>query len=105
MSKKIEEIYQQLGILINTSIEDDWVKAWIKARMHEGNAEFEFLYQKNAKSTPLPFDESVSPVIGKIYKSFKELREILKQPGQSPWHTATFTLESNGKFKLDYEYD
>jgi hypothetical protein len=105
LSKKIEEVYQQIADLINATLDDTWSKAWIRARLHEDNAEFDLLYQKDVQSEPLQFNEAASPVIGKIYKSFKEMREMFKLSGKPLWHTATFTLESTGRFKLDFEYD
>ena len=42
---------------------------------------------------------------GKISGNFISLRELMYHEGKGTWHTATFALENNGSFNVDYDYD
>ncbi|WP_243367947.1 immunity protein YezG family protein [Microvirga solisilvae] len=101
----LKDIHQRLADIIGQAIPEDWTKAWIKAQMHTGNAEFDFMYVQPANTTPVPFHDQASPFIGDIYKSFKAMREAFVQSGQPAWRSATFIVESNGRFVVEYGYD
>lgn len=105
MPRSLEEIYQNIANLINESLDEPWVRAWVIARVESDNAEFEYMYQKSTDAQPSSFMRKTDHTAADMYEDFDELRQIMSSSGQSPWKSATFALESDGTFKVDYAYD
>ncbi len=92
---EIEEIYSEIG----NSINDDWEKAIIEAEIEDDNGE---LYRKyiNKSGSEGQFESEFT-----TYKLFKELRNYFENTKGGKWDKAIFTLESSGKFDIEFEYN
>lgn len=95
---KIEEIYSEIGNSIVDSISDEWSKAWIEAEMEDDNGELTCRYLNKSEK------EDQFTINSKTYDLFSELRNHFENTKGGKWDKAIFTLESTGKFDIEFEY-
>ncbi len=110
----MEELFEKIANKANEMIPEDWDKLFMYAEVSEGASEVFFYYYPKGKNTPIysldvvdvfeinedEFDEMSM----ELNDYFEELREEFKKNKQEPWTNLTLTLESNGKFNIDYDY-
>jgi len=100
MTRIIEDIYQEIANGIVDAIDDDWTRAIVTAEIEEDNGALTGEYQKTPGGPSLDFSCGYE-----MYKSFKELRSAFSEEDKKPWYKAIFTLEKDGTFNLDFEYN
>jgi len=96
---EIEEIYSEIGNSIVDCIADGWQKAWIEATVEDDNADFtcRFINESGKKDQ---FDTTFE-----TYQLFNELRNHFENTKGGKWDKAIFTLESSGKFDIEFGYN
>jgi hypothetical protein len=102
VTKTVEGIYQILADVICQSIDDEWKKAWITAKILDDFDEAEYDYQL-PDGTEKWFDPGFENN-DTVTNSLKELRELMRQEGKDPWSKIVFTLTAEGKFNIDLSY-
>jgi uncharacterized protein (TIGR01741 family) len=114
MEKKLNEIYGKIAGTLNETIPEDWDKVIMYGEVLEGASETFFNYyptgsNKSVYSHDIPhlFDiseDEYNQLWLRLINYLEELHDIFIQNEQEPWTNLTFILESNGKFKIDYDY-
>ena len=114
MEERLNEIYGKIAETLNDTIQEDWNKVLLYGRILEDVREAFFNYY------PAGSDESIySHDIPELFEigedeyrkmwyqlldNLSELWQEFKNNGQKQWTNLTFILESNGKFKIDFDY-
>lgn len=89
--------YQLIADYITETIEEEWTNAWIEMEFEEDYSGFKGRYISN-----------------QVKKSFRvnplksELREFWEKSSESHgkrWKYAKFSIDSTGKFKIDFDYE
>jgi len=96
---EIEEIYSEIGNSIANSIPTGWKKAWIEAEVEDDNANFTCRFI-NALGVKDQFNTDFD-----TYQLFSELRDQFENTKGGKWDKAIFTLDSTGKFDIEFEYN
>lgn len=97
----VEQIYQALGQLVADAIPEAWERACAYAEIEEDDNGLTYGYYVTPEEPAVERDFDTSY---RFYFLFKELRRRFRQPGQSPWVKARFTLYPDGHFDLDVTY-
>ena len=100
MQKTKEALFQSIGEVIASTIEDAWNKAWVTFEILEEGVNV------------LDCEYEIAPGMAKkafiggfaLYDLFLELRQIMEEDGSGSWRKATLALSISGKFDLDFEY-
>lgn len=100
MKSSSEDVYQQIADLIHQSIPEDWEEAWAYAEMEEASGLTYGRYRKQGAKETCSFQTG-----HQFYHLFDTLRTNLKKPGFDQWTKAKFSLQRNGKFHVDFEYE
>ena len=97
----IEDIYKLIGQSIVSAIPEAWKRAAAYAEIEEDDNGLTYgTYTAAIK----PQEERYFEPADELYFLFDELRRRFRQPGQSPWVKARFTLYPDGHFDLDITY-
>ncbi|GAB6255102.1 MULTISPECIES: immunity protein YezG family protein [Peribacillus] len=112
---KLNEYYQKIAQTVNEMIPEGWSKVILYGEVNEGTGTAFFFYQSNINdkliySHDIPELHSISRIEyrdtwRRLIKVLKELSDEFKDNNQEQWTNLTFTLESTGKFKVDYDYE
>jgi len=112
--EKLNEIYSKIANTLNDVIPEDWDKVLMYGEISEGAEEVFFYYYPAGQDKPvyshnIPeiFDiseDEYDELLLQLIDNITELQNELKNNGQEPWTNLTFILESNGKFKFEYDY-
>ncbi|MED3687909.1 antitoxin YezG family protein [Peribacillus butanolivorans] len=112
---KLNNYYQKIAQTVNEIIPEEWTKVFLYGEIAEGTGTAFFYYRSNNKgkliySHDIPELYNISrleyrEVWRRLIKNLKELSEEFKKNNQEQWTNLTFTLESTGKFKVDYDYE
>jgi hypothetical protein len=94
-----EDICQQIGQLVAKTVPQPWQTARIHVRFQNGVISAEGTYTRPQESTQHSF-----PVPGAINHLFMQLRQLVKKDDQNLWTGATFIVEADGRFTIDFEY-
>jgi uncharacterized protein (TIGR01741 family) len=114
MEEKLNKIYEKIADNLNQSIPEEWDKVYMYGEVNEHmqNAFF-YYYPSNSDKPVYSLDipelfeipeNKVNDLRHKLLEIIEELWNEFKNNGQEPWTNFTFVLESNGKFKIDYDY-
>lgn len=98
----VDDIYHSLADVVCQSIEGDWEKAWITARILDDFGEAEYDYQL-AGGLATWFDPGLDKNMV-VIDSLKELREIMRKDSGEAWSGIVFTLSHDGKFNIELSY-
>ncbi|QNK47032.1 DUF600 family protein [Brevibacterium sp. PAMC23299] len=112
---KLNEYYLKIAQTVNGMIPEEWSKVILYGEVNEGTGTAFFFYQsiindKLIYSHDIPELHSISRIEyretwRRLIKVLKELLDEFKDNNQEQWTNLTFTLESTGKFKVDYDYE
>mgnify|MGYP003733658919 CR=1 FL=1 len=114
MEEKLNEIYGKIAEALNDVIPEKWDKVYMYAELVEDVSEVFFYYyptrsNKFVYCLDIPelfeineneYDNLMDKLTDELYTLWYEF----KNNGQEQWTNLTFILESNGKFKIDYDY-
>lgn len=112
---KLNESYQKLANTINEIIPEEWSKVFLYGEIGEGTGTAFFFYSTH-NNDQLIYSHDIPEIFSisrleyrdmwrKLIKSLKELSEEFKNNNQNLWTNLTFTLESTGKYKIEYDYE
>ncbi|WP_094606262.1 putative antitoxin YezG [Sporomusa silvacetica DSM 10669] len=114
-TKKMEEFYPRIAELLNQMIPEEWSEILLYSEVREGFSQVYFYYYPKADGKPIYsldivdiFDidkRNYKSLKQALYDCFERLWEEFKIQGQEPWTNLTFLLDSEGKMKIDYNYD
>jgi hypothetical protein len=100
MNRTIDEIYLGIAQAIVDSIEGKWDVAKVEVEYIVNTAEFDCVYVDANSKAEKDFDVGYQ-----MYKDFKELHGITTEGGSNPWNRASFTLNPDGEFSIDFKWD
>ena len=111
----LNSIYQKIAQTINETIPEKWSKVLMYGEIGEGTGTaFFFYYPINNENPcyshdiPEMYNVSEEEYDKLWYQLLDELKELLaefKNNNQNLWSNLTFTLESTGKYKIEYDYE
>jgi len=114
MEGKLNEIYIKIANTIDETIPEKWDKVFMYGEILEDVQKAFFYYYPTGSKEPvyshdIPeiFDISEDEYDELWYKLLDNLEALwneFKNNGQEQWTNLTFVLESNGRFKMDYDY-
>jgi uncharacterized protein (TIGR01741 family) len=114
MEQKLNELYGKIAENLNKTIPENWDKVIMYGEVSEGASEVFFNYypvgsKESVYSHNIPdlfnvSEDEYRELLLQLINNLEELQDIFIQNGQEPWTNLTFILESNGKFKIDYDY-
>ncbi|WP_433700822.1 immunity protein YezG family protein [Nocardiopsis sp. CA-288880] len=98
-SEGTQEHLQKIGTVLFGAAPEGWtsIEARLSAVGHVGQC---LVY-----ASPGGRGETRITTPAKISGHFMRLRGLMYHEGKGTWYTATFTLENNGSFNVDYDYD
>lgn len=100
MTPEIEELYQKIADeIVDFMPEEDWNTIWIPVEMEDDHGSTGCYYITDKSREPISIEASDG-----IFDIFYDMRELYKKHGKEPWSSATFILESDGKFSIDFGY-
>lgn len=99
MTTTVEDLSQQIGQVITQAIPKPWQEAFVEVVFEDDvtTTQGSYLAMHDAKrhSFPLP---------GSINRLFAQLRGMTRRDGASMWVKATFTVQSDKAFTVDFKY-
>ena len=102
MSKRLATFYRQIRTAISKTLPDDWQTVWVLVEMETGTGSL-ICYYRGADGSIKPL---VSGVPLETYSAFRRVRQEMSQASTSPiWSSATYILQRNGAFSIDFGYD
>ena len=95
------EIYEFIGSnIIESSTDDQWMKAVLKIRIIVDSVDFNLNFiDQSSNKTSTDFQKAFH-----TSRAIKKLRELMKSYNSEKWNVLTFTLESNNKFNVDFKW-
>jgi uncharacterized protein (TIGR01741 family) len=114
MEEKLNKIYEKIADNLNQSIPEEWDKVYMYGEVNEHMQNAFFYYYPANSDKPIYnldipelFDVTEDEIDNLRYELLEILEELwneFKNNGHEPWTNLTFILESNGRFKIDYDY-
>jgi hypothetical protein len=96
---KIESFYGEIAHELYEIINGDLDIAWIYVEMSKDTSSV-CVYFKTVNGQHFSSEPTST-----IFKLFNTLWSEFKTIGQPPWATATFIIQDNGTFNIDFGYD
>jgi len=115
-TKKMGEIYQKIADKIDDMIPVEWDKVYLYAEVLENDStEVYFYFSELGKDTYtywyyIPQIYNINKDLFKqlrreLFKYFEELHKEYINNNPEVWTNLTLFLDSNGKFKIDFDYE
>ncbi|MEC2159693.1 immunity protein YezG family protein [Virgibacillus halodenitrificans] len=114
-TKITEQIYHQIAVTLVKILPEEWDRVILYAEYRGDYKKVFFYYFTQSKENPvysldIPdlFDiseDDYDEFENQLYSCFTKLWEEFKIQEQEQWTNLTFTLFSNGKMKIDYDYE
>lgn len=112
---KLNSIYQKIAQTINETIPEEWSKVLMYGEIADGTGTAFFFYYNPNSELPI-YSHDISEIYSlneeeydklwyQLLDELKLLSDEFKNNNQEQWTNLTFTLESTGKFKVDYDYE
>ncbi|MBC6300817.1 immunity protein YezG family protein [Listeria booriae] len=112
---RMEELYQEIATEINMIIPEQWSEVLLYSEVEEHSDATFFYYYPVDKTTPiysLDIEDIEGVDIEEVDNGLSNLSDLLRKlwnefivNKQQPWKSLNFTLNSNGKFNIQYSYD
>lgn len=112
---KLEDIYQRIAQTVVDTIPEEWIKVYIYAEVSEDVINVFFYYYPDSGSSPIHshnipmiFDiaeEDYETLWEQILENFEEMWSEFKNQDQESWTNLTMIFNSEGDFKVDYDYE
>ena len=102
MPKRLATLYRPARIATSKMLPDDWQKVWVLVEM-ETNTGSVICYYRDEDGSIQPLMSGVSL---EVYSAFRRVRQEMSLASTPPlWSSATYILQRNGTFSIDYGYD
>lgn len=96
----IELLYQQIAESIEEAIPDEWTTARMEAAFFSESSKYMGEYTRESDGVARDFPTSFEAA-----RAFREIRKRFKEAGKPLWGRAIFEMDSQGKFKMHWDYD
>lgn len=100
MIEGIEEFYQRIADSIVDAISEEWSIATVEATFYPDGEDYYCEYVRAVDGVPRSFLPSCCRE-----EVFRQLRQKFKKDQKPLWGSAKFELSSDGKFKMNWNYD
>jgi hypothetical protein len=100
MIEGIEPFYQQIAESIQEAIPEEWTTARMDVLFYADGESYEGEYTRTADGKAVDFATT-----RKAERAFRGLRNKFKEAGKPLWGQASFELDSDGKFHMQWGYD
>ena len=97
----MDQLYQSISQNILNNVNDGWDFACINAEVLDGVVKLNGGYEIDSVFTPFKFRQFDRRIID----DFKAIHTITTEDSYNKWNKAKFSLESTGKFNLEFEWD
>jgi hypothetical protein len=102
MSKHLATFYRQARTAISKMLPDNWQVVWVLVEMEVDTGSLICYYRGE--------DGSIQPLMNGVsldaYSAFRRVWQEMSQASTTPlWSSATYILQRNGTFSIDYGYD
>ncbi|QWF76481.1 TIGR01741 family protein [Bacillus subtilis] len=111
----MQDLYQLISQKLNDIIPCEWTKIYLYAEVLDDSTMVLFHFRTPGNnqiiySQDIPSHYNVSKdifktLLRKLRELFEELRTEHRNNNDDVWTNLTLTLDSSGKFQLDYNYD
>ncbi len=96
----LNEIYESIAKTIIKELDNTWVKAVLNVEYHQDAAKFKGIYRIKNSNT-----DSYFKINHMLFDYFEELNLMTTQNQKNNWNRAKFTLEPDGNFDIEFEWD
>jgi len=115
IEKQLSALYQQIAEVIDDTIPEEWTKVFLYGEIVEGSQTAYFYYYPLESDGPV-YSHDITEIFNVSESEYAErwsqlldvlqkLLLVFKNNNQQPWTNLTLTLESSGKFNIDFNYD
>ena len=101
MVTSVDEIYLNIAHKVVEKIDGNWVKAELNAEVYGDASKFRGVYSSSFEEEQPKFFK----IHHELFDLFEELHKLTTEDSENNWNRAKFTLESSGKFNIDFEWD
>lgn len=111
---EMNRLYKEIAEAVNEMIPEEWGKFYFYAQISKSGGGTYFFYNTPGNeqfkySLEIPFkyeidEDEYEKNEDVLYTLSRELRNVFKDNQQELWYSFTMSLESNGKFKMHYDY-
>jgi hypothetical protein len=99
MFKDSMEIFQKVGEIIMSQVNEEWVEVNIEAEIDEDLADLCVWY------IDTKMQEKYFNITRDLTESFIQLRKLTSDKEKGMWSKCLFTLTKDGNFKTNFSYD
>ncbi len=100
MNDEVEAHYPIIGQMMADLLPDDFEEAFVSFEGIDDVWSTELFYRREGGHIGY-LNDGLEGIEGNL----RSMRTLLKEAGQEPFSTATFTLHSSGKFSIDLGYE
>lgn len=100
MTPEIESLYGRIGQAVVDSVDPPFTKGYVSVEMADDFGSVGMFVDRGDGLYDFEVDES-----GDLFDLFAELRERCITAGLGAWSQATFAVEANGRFSIDFGFD
>ncbi|MEC1551570.1 antitoxin YezG family protein [Bacillus haynesii] len=114
-TEKMEKLYQEIAEGINEIIPTEWEKVYLYAEILDDSSEVffyfnvpqnkDYIYSHNIPEHFNVSEDIYDELLFELHDLFEDLQNEFKQNNPEVWTNLTLTLERNGKFSINYNYD
>ncbi len=96
---EIDDLYLNIAKSLVQRVDEGWNKINVLTEHSEGSIEFDSSFTKeNGEQVYFDIDFNT-------YEKFEELHSITTENPKNKWNRARFTLEPDGNFDIEFEWD
>ncbi len=100
MTPEIEALYGRIGQAVVDCVGVPFIKSYVSIEMADDVGSVGMFVDRGDGAYEFQVDES-----GDLFDLFAELRERHIAAGLGAWSQATFTVDANGRFGIDFGFD
>lgn len=102
--KSLEQIYQALALCVARTGPRGWERIHVEASVLDDWSKASFYADTSSSPTAARFLPPVEAEL-EISDALIEMRQLMSAEGKEQWNKIRFTLDRDGKFHVDYNYD
>jgi len=114
LEKEMNKLYREIAETVNEMIPEKWEKFFFNAQISETGGGTYFFYNTPGNrqcfySVKIPFNYAIDKEEfkrnkRKLFELSDKLRNVFQDNQQELWYSFTMILNSNGDFKIHYDY-
>ncbi|ARC67341.1 putative antitoxin YezG (plasmid) [Bacillus licheniformis] len=112
---RLNPIYQKIAETVVETIPESWSKVFIYGEILEDVQKGFFYYYPEGQDEPMYChnipdvfevdEDEYDDLWDQLIENLKELWYEFKNSDQEPWTSVTMMIQSDGEFKIDYDYE